>query len=174
MQAVKYQTLNIEIRQHRVEELSPSRLCFSSSGSWPICPIRKPCPTRRSPLSTYCRPPQVSLRENNPEKNEHVSVWFLDFKHSFTHPFFSSLFRPVHAHPRRHISQQQQWPFHLIQTVSCGSEVRVWAGHSLTTDTHETDDTLMISHLFLVLCASGWIKTTAINCGLQSSSQQMH
>lgn len=38
--------------------------------------------------------------------------------------FLFLLFRPVYTHLGSHISQQQQWPFHLVQTVSCGSEVR--------------------------------------------------
>lgn len=36
--------------------------------------------------------------------------------------FFSPA-RPLYAHPRRHISQQQQRPLHLVQTVSCVPEV---------------------------------------------------
>lgn len=32
--------------------------------------------------------------------------------------------RPVHAHPGRHISQQQQRPLHPVQAVGCRSEVR--------------------------------------------------
>lgn len=40
--------------------------CFSCSGSWLICPIRRPCLTLRWPLSTSCHPPQVTLpRINN-------------------------------------------------------------------------------------------------------------
>lgn len=37
--------------------------------------------------------------------------------------WFFSLIRPVYAHLSSHISQQQQRSFHLVQTVSCGSEV---------------------------------------------------
>lgn len=51
-------------------------LCLPPSGSWPICPIRRLCPTRRSPSSTSCPPHQVILSVPPPSETWNIKSFY--------------------------------------------------------------------------------------------------